>query len=899
MLIFFFFRKQSPLVIIVELAFLLLMVAAFGASYFPDLSIHQPFSQERPSMPVAAAEEPAPPSAVEDEVPVMLPVVPLASFVQAAAPVETPAVDLPGDLECQELIVNGGFESFTGWTLPITDRPAVYTSERAASGQRSLKLGLDTADENLASDSSAVQIVDLPADAEHIELSAQIWRGSSSEDTDVHYLTVRAGEQTLTIFHGQTDQRAWETITYELTPFRGQQVRILFGAYNTGERGKVVLYVDQVSVQACRATTPEEEEAPAGALPVEVEPLPILPVEQVEAGEAGAPTPQQPSPTPVVVQQVATARIVEPATLDSPAVRNQCREIRANRGFETNEGWVLPATTTPARYVTEQAYTGEQSLRLGIPPDEANIQSESTAYQSVQLPANLQQLTLRAQVWRSGTAGGDFHYLWISAGGQTTRVFHGIANTRAWRPVEYDLTPWTGQRILVIFGVYNDGSGGRALMYVDDLSIEGCGHEELPATPITLSTAGLPATPTVAPTATPAITPTATPASSPSPTPTSPPRLSVRRDHAPRVEMLSPDYSVNTFLWPSPEVAGRDLRLVEAAGFRWVRQKFDWTEIEPAPGEFDWQTSDRVVQQVNEQGLYLLAQLGMDPELADFWAGQPPKNIDPFTAFVSSLAERYNCTAQAVGCIQAYQIWQEPNLAREWGGNRPNPGHYLSMLKRAYEAIKAANPNAIVISAGMLPTGTNDATAMSHERFYREMYRLMNGGSQGYFDMLGVHAPGFAAPPELPPAAAAADSQYGSQRFFAFRHVEDIRNIMVANGDIQTRIAILEFGWTSDAFTADNRWFGLEGGIDEFVKADYLTRAYAYAAEHWQPWIGLMSVLTMPDVAWITDGNPFDEELYWWAIVEPGQADQARPRPAYMALCGYLNEVRGMECAYE
>ncbi|MEI2750213.1 MAG: hypothetical protein V9E88_15820 [Ferruginibacter sp.] len=60
------------------------------------------------------------------------------------------------------------------------------------------------------------------------------------------------------------------------------------------------------------------------------------------------------------------------------------------------------------------------------------------------------------------------------------------------------------------------------------------------------------------------------------------------------------------------------------------------------------------------------------------------------------------------------------------------------------------------------------------------MYQAMGGSSNGYFDMLGVHGAGFAAPPELDPAEAAANKpKYGGYRFFAFRHVEDIRAIMV------------------------------------------------------------------------------------------------------------------------
>jgi hypothetical protein len=220
------------------------------------------------------------------------------------------------------------------------------------------------------------------------------------------------------------------------------------------------------------------------------------------------------------------------------------------------------------------------------------------------------------------------------------------------------------------------------------------------------------------------------------------------------------------------------------------------------------------------------------------------------------------------------------------------------MLKKAYTAIKAANPNAIVISAGMAPTGTDNDIAMPDEKYYREMYRAMGGKSQGYFDLLGVHAPGFAAPPELSPAEVAANPDYGGHRFFAFRHVEDIRSVMVANNDSKTRIAILEFGWTSDSYNPDYQWFGAGAGITEEVKADYLVRAYRYAAEHWQPWIGLMSLLTMPNLDWMADGNPYDEEQYWWAIIEPSDVNDLHLRPAYVSLCIYLNELRGEPCAY-
>ena len=302
----------------------------------------------------------------------------------------------------------------------------------------------------------------------------------------------------------------------------------------------------------------------------------------------------------------------------------------------------------------------------------------------------------------------------------------------------------------------------------------------------------------------------ATEAASPAPTqaepsPTSPP--AVKTDGS----MASPDFGVQTFLWWQPEVADRDLQLSKDAGFKWVKQLVSWQDVEGAgKGQYDWTNLDRIVGQAEQHGLKLIVRVSQDPD-RPFWAGNPPENADHFADFLAAMASRYQ------GRIQAYQVWNEPNLAREWGGRRPDPAGYTGLLKKAYSAIKGADPKATVITAGMAPTGTDTEIAMPDIKFYDQMYQAMKGNSDGYFDMLGVHAAGFAAPPEVSPDQTAADKpNYGGERFFAFRHVEDVRKIMESYGDKDKRVAILEFGWTTD-----NRpdspyyWHGAGAGIDE------------------------------------------------------------------------------------
>jgi LysM repeat protein len=346
------------------------------------------------------------------------------------------------------------------------------------------------------------------------------------------------------------------------------------------------------------------------------------------------------------------------------------------------------------------------------------------------------------------------------------------------------------------------------------------------------------------------------------------------------LRMNSPEYGMQAFLWWRSETAHRDLGLIRDAGFTWVKQSFAWREIEgAAKGHFDWSHADRVVQQVNEFGLDLIARVDRQPQ----WAGGgypqngPPANYQDYADFLYTMASRYK------GRIRAYQVWNEPNLniagRSEWGGRPPNPAEYTALLKVAYQAIKQADPNAMVISAGLSPTSRWDDQAMPDVEFLKGMYAA---GAKPYFDVFGAHGAGYKVPPETDPAVVASDPALNNydpspeerKRVYCFRHVEDLRQVMVENGDGDKQIALLEFGWTSDEVHPEYAWFR----VTEEQKGDYLVRAYQYAQQNWSPWIGVMSLIYMPDPDWTRD-----KEEYWWAIIEPGYPE-LKLRPAYVAL---------------
>ncbi len=345
---------------------------------------------------------------------------------------------------------------------------------------------------------------------------------------------------------------------------------------------------------------------------------------------------------------------------------------------------------------------------------------------------------------------------------------------------------------------------------------------------------------------------------------------------------LGPDNSIQIFGWGSGEME-RDMRLARDAGFTWVKQMFQWNYIEgKGKGKYEWNEPDRILLAARSNDLKVVARIDYSPrwarpEGADPSSNGPPTNYKDFGDFLFALASRYR-TDSAYGTIHAYQIWNEPNLDREWGMRSPSSDEYLALLKVAYEAIKSADPKAIVISAGMSPTTTNAANARPDTVFVEAMYKA---GGQQYFDMLGVHAPGFKAPPEASPEEVAANPIYnhgeGSLgRIYTFRHAEELRAIMERYGDVDRKMAVLEYGWTSDDRPDSYyKWHS----VTEQEKADYIVSAIRYARGHWRPWIGMLSLIYIASPQW----QP-NQEQYYWSITNP----DGTPRPAYTVLKDYL-----------
>ena len=331
----------------------------------------------------------------------------------------------------------------------------------------------------------------------------------------------------------------------------------------------------------------------------------------------------------------------------------------------------------------------------------------------------------------------------------------------------------------------------------------------------------------------------------------------------------NPDYGASVFLLGNPETTDRDLQLLKNAGINWAKLTVPWRSIEASCKNcIDWTDLDRVVAAASTAGVKLMVRVDHQPEWSRAVPAEngPPDNMYDYADFVSVLAKRYQA-GSLKGTIDAIQVWNEPNLSREWGGaviDRDQAAQYMYMLKETYTLVKAEDPTKIIVSAGLSPTGTNDGTAMPDLDYLNWMYEF---GLAQYSDVVGVHAPGYGSAPE---AVLNSDPRFPHESFY-FRRVEQLREAMTLNGDGAKPFWVLEFGWTTDQVNPEYSWYA----VSPEQQADYVVKAYQYAAANWAPQVGVMFVWNVADPSWTPE-----YEQYWWSITNP----DGTTRPAYDAL---------------
>jgi hypothetical protein len=354
----------------------------------------------------------------------------------------------------------------------------------------------------------------------------------------------------------------------------------------------------------------------------------------------------------------------------------------------------------------------------------------------------------------------------------------------------------------------------------------------------------------------------------PEPTPTGTPVPSTPTPEG--LPVPKPGYGVQVHL-----LAGdvkETMEWTQGLGVGWVKQQVTWHSIEHGPDDFEWAPLDVAVEACDGYGFKLLLSVVHAPDwtrVSELETG-PPADYAEFGRFMEQLATRYR------GRVAAYELWNEPNLAREWRGDTLDPARFVALAAEGAQGVWAGDPDALVISGAPAVTGINDGeVAIDDRTFLRGMYEA---GIAQWVDGIGAHPYGFANPPDesWQDPAHEAPSHNDHPSFFFRDTLEDYHEIMLAYGDTERLIWVTEFGWPSAQGMGSMDTTGWEYGreVSEAEQAEYILRAYHMGEE--RPWVGPMFLWNL-NLA--TIWGP-DDSVSAYSLLRP---DRSR-RPAYKAL---------------
>jgi polysaccharide biosynthesis protein PslG len=298
----------------------------------------------------------------------------------------------------------------------------------------------------------------------------------------------------------------------------------------------------------------------------------------------------------------------------------------------------------------------------------------------------------------------------------------------------------------------------------------------------------------------------------------------------------------------------KDLDLIAAAGFKWVREDFFWSAIERRRGEYDWSDYDNLVAQLKQRGLraYFILDysnplyeemvtginpLNGKPEERTLASPQHPASVAAFARWAAAAAKHF----RGRGVI--WEIWNEPNIG--FWKPKPDADQYAALALATCRAIRQADPQATIVA----PASSGFPWAF--------LETLFKAGALQYLDAVSVHP---YRPPKSPPESAAAD----------YRRLRVLIEKYAPRGKKNLPIISGEWGYSSNT-----------RGVSLEQQANFIARQQ------------LSNLLNGVPVSiwydWKNDGNDPAENEHNFGTVT---ADLT-PKPAYTAIKILTHELAG------
>ncbi|MDN4175747.1 cellulase family glycosylhydrolase [Nocardioides sp. SOB77] len=246
----------------------------------------------------------------------------------------------------------------------------------------------------------------------------------------------------------------------------------------------------------------------------------------------------------------------------------------------------------------------------------------------------------------------------------------------------------------------------------------------------------------------------------------------------------------------SPQGLARELDAVARTSASWLRVPVTWRDVEKRQGSYTWAPLDRVVKAARARDLRILGVLAYSPPWAAVNTSDtaPPEDPAAYARFAKAAATRYRTE------ITSWEIWNEPNLARFFGGVQDSPEVLATLLRAAYPAIKSVQPGATVVTGGLSKTSNSTIAPGTF------LTRLYAAGAGPYFDAVGFH-----------PYIAGGNVVADSVRVRA--DIVGLYTQMTLRGDLGKKIWMTEFGNST-----------YKGGVTEQRQAEIIALELTTAA---------------------------------------------------------------------
>lgn len=186
------------------------------------------------------------------------------------------------------------------------------------------------------------------------------------------------------------------------------------------------------------------------------------------------------------------------------------------------------------------------------------------------------------------------------------------------------------------------------------------------------------------------------------------------------------------------------VRMAQDIGVEWTREEISWASWGPNP---DNSFYDKRLRMVTDAGFRVIGMLLTTPDKLrdkscrehakrvnepDYWCA--PTDPAAYGKWVQQVVERYDADGidDAPGSprVDAWEIWNEPDIDGTWLP-KADPVAYAALLRAGYDAVKAADPSALVLNGGVM---TFDS--IGNNRFMDQVVAIAGWDS---FDVLSLH----------------------------------------------------------------------------------------------------------------------------------------------------------------